>query len=133
MIDVENQVFDKVFNAVSAKFPNADITGETVLKPEKFPSVSVELADSYVRTSGIDSGEIENYSNVMFEVNVFSNKSEGKKSEAKAIFDVVDNAFALMGFTRQSMSPMNMNTSTVYRIVGRYVGTVGRDLKIYRR
>lgn len=133
MIDVENQVFDKVFNAVSAKFPNADITGETVLKPEKFPSVSVELADSYVRTSGIDSGEIENYSNVMFEVNVFSNKSEGKKSEAKAIFDVVDKAFALMGFTRQSMSPMNMNTSTVYRIVGRYVGTVGRDLKIYRR
>lgn len=133
MIDVENQVFDKVCNAVHTVNANALVTGETLMKPETFPAVSVELADSYVRTDGIDSGAIENFANVMFEVNVYTNAENGKKAQAKAIFDVVDNTFALMGFARQSMNYINMNTSTICRIVARYVGCVGKDLKIYRR
>jgi hypothetical protein len=70
----------------------------------------------------------------MYEVNVYSNKVTGKKSECKAIIALIDREMLALGFVRSTLTPVpNMNDSTIYRMVARYRATVSSDNKIYRR
>lgn len=133
MIDVETQIFDKVYNAVIAVYPNADVVSETVLAPSAFPCVSLEEADNYSKRNTRDSGSNENHVDVMYELNVYTNKTVGKKAECKAIFALVDNTLLSLGFTRTSKTPVSMDDSTKYRLTGRYIATVSKNEIIYRR
>ena len=75
---------------------------------------------------------IENAVLSMFEVNIYSNKASGKKSEAKAIANTVDAFFSSIGYTRTMRNQVpNLNDSTIYRIVCRYEANVDKDLWIY--
>ena len=78
--------------------------------------------------SGRDTSGIENFADVMYQVDIYSNKNKGKKSECKAIAAVVDDEFARLGFTRTFLNPVpNMDDATIYRMTGRYRGVVGED------
>ena len=78
-------------------------------------------------------GGVENHAGLMYEVNVYSNKT-GKKSECKSIFKMIDEEFASMGFTRILKEPIpNIEDATIYRMVGRYTAVVSTDKVIYRR
>ena len=58
---------------------------------------------------------------VMFEVNVHSNKSPGKKTECKAIMNVINDLLTSMNFRRLVMTPVpNMEDASIYRITARY-------------
>jgi hypothetical protein len=134
MIDIETDVFDTVAKAVRAKYPKIFITGEYVKVPSKFPCVSLMEMDnqSYQRTE--DSGSAENHVSVMYEVNVYSNKSVGKKSECKAIATLIDEQMLALGFARTMLQPIpNLDDATIYRMVGRYSAIISKDKVIYRR
>ena len=134
MIDIENQVFDRVASRVREQFPDIFMTGEYVNSPASFPAVSLVEMDNSVREATIDSGSNENHANVMYEVNVYSNKATGKKSECKAIIALIDKEMTDMGFARSTLTPVpNEYDSTIYRMVGRYRAAVSTDHKIYRR
>lgn len=134
MIDIENAVFNAVVTRVRDRFPNVYMVGEYVKSPSSFPAVSLVEMDNATRTDTIDSGSNENHVNVMYEVNVYSNKTIGKKSECKAIIALIDEEMLALGFVRNTLTPVpNMNDSTIYRMVGRYRATVSADNKIYRR
>ena len=134
MIDIENQVFDRVVTRVREQFPDIFITGEYVNSPSSFPAVSLVETDNSVREATIDSGSGENHANVMYEVNVYSNKTPGKKSECKSIIALIDKEMTNMGFVRSTLTPVqNEYDSTIYRMVGRYRAVVSTDHKIYRR
>ena len=134
MIDIENVVFNTVAAKVRDQYPNISMAGEYVKSPSSFPAVSLVEMDNSVRTDTIDSGSNENHVNVMYEVNVYSNKTTGKKSECKAIIALIDREMLALGFVRATLTPVpNMNDSTIYRMVGRYRATVSSDNKIYRR
>jgi hypothetical protein len=134
MIDIESSVFNTVATKVREVFPNINMVGEYVKSPSSFPAVSLEEMDNATRTDTIDSGSNENHANVMYEVNVYSNKTTGKKSECKAIIALIDKEMQALGFVRATLTPVpNMNDSTIYRMVGRYRATVSSDLKIFRR
>ena len=134
MIDIESAVFNAVVTKVREQFPNIYMMGEYVKSPSSFPAVSLVEMDNAVRTDTIDSGSNENHANVMYEVNVYSNKTTGKKSECKAIIALIDQEMLALGFVRSTLTPVpNMNDSTIYRMVGRYRATVSPDNKIYRR
>lgn len=134
MIDVENAVFHAVVTKVREQYPNIYMVGEYVKSPSSFPAVSLVEMDNAIRTDTIDSGSTENHANVMYEVNVYSNKTTGKKSECKAIIALIDREMLALGFVRATLTPVpNMNDSTIYRMVGRYRATVSPDFKIYRR
>ena len=134
MIDIESAVFNAVATKVREQFPNIYMVGEYVKSPSSFPSVSLVEMDNAIRTDTIDSGSNENHANVMYEVNVYSNKTTGKKSECKAIIALIDKEMLALGFVRFTLTPVpNMNDSTIYRMVGRYRATVSADNKIYRR
>lgn len=134
MIDIENTVFDSVSKDVRSECPDIYMVGEYVKTPPKFPCVSLIEMDnqSYQRTE--DSGSVENHASVMYEVNIYSNKTRGKKAECRAIAALVDERMLALGFARTMLQPIpNFDDSTIYRIVGRYSAVVSKDKAIYRR
>ena len=134
MIDIENAVFNTVATRVRESYPNIFITGEYVRSPSSFPAVSLVEMDNSIRAETVDSGSVENHVNVMYEVNVYSNQTVGKKSECKAIMALIDEILRDMGFSRSTLTPgPNEDDSTIYRMVGRYRAAVSNDNKIYRR
>ena len=134
MIDIENVVFNTVAIRVREQFPNIYMVGEYVKSPPSFPVVSLVEMDNSTRTDTIDSGSNENHVNVMYEVNVYSNKTVGKKSECKEIIALIDKEMLALGFERNALTPVpNMNDSTIYRMVGRYRATVSANHEIIRR
>lgn len=134
MVNIENEVFDRVAKRVREQFPDIFMVGEYVKSPSSFPAVSLVEMDNSIRESTVDSGSNENHANVMYEVNVYSNKTTGKKSECKAIIALIDMEMTAMGFVRVTLTPVpNEYDSTIYRMVGRYRAAVSSDHKIYRR
>jgi hypothetical protein len=134
MIDIENQVFDRVAKRVRKQFPDIFMVGEYVMSPPSFPAGSLVEMDNSTRETTIDSGSNENHVNVMYEANVYSNKTTGKKSECKAIIALIDTEMTAMGFVRSTLTPVpNEYDSTIYRMVARYRAAVSPDHKIYRR
>lgn len=134
MIDIENQVFQAVATAFRAAYPNGFIAGEYVAQPPKFPAVSVVEMDNSVYQRGVDSGAIENFANVMYQVDIYSNKASGKKAQCKAIAALIDEQLAALGLIRSFMNPVqNINDATVYRMTARYRGVVDKNQTVYGR
>lgn len=134
MIDIENQVFQKISDALTGKFDGIFISGEYVPAPSTFPFVSVIQQDCYDLQSTQDSASVENHVVVMYEVNVYSNLKTGKKSQCKAIFAAIDDVFHLLNFTKQSLNVVpNINNATIYRMTGRYTAIVSKTEVIYGR
>lgn len=131
MIDCENEVYTRVATVLREKFPGIDIAGDYVKAPSSFPHVSITQSDNAV-ISGRMTGSAE-MAQVMFEVNVYSNKAEGKKTECKSIMNVIDQTLFAMNFKRLALTPVpNMEDATIYRLVARYrVATDGKHF--YRR
>ena len=134
MINIEGAVFNQVATKVRAVVPDTFLVGEYVRSPAFFPAVFVVEMDNSTRTDTIDSGSNENHANVMYEVNVYSNKTVGKKTECREILALIDEEMLAMGFSRSTLTPVpNEYDSTIYRMVARYRAAVSSDLKIYRR
>lgn len=134
MIDIESTVFNRVATKVHEVFPDIFMTGEYVNSPASFPAASLVEMDNSTRIETIDSGSNENHANVMYEVNVYSNKAVGKKSECREILALIDEEMLAMGFSRVTLTPVpNEYDSTIYRMVGRYRATVSSTHEIYRR
>ena len=131
MIDCENEVYSRVATVLREKFPGIDIAGDYVKAPSSFPHVSITQSDNAV-ISGRMTGSAE-MAQVMFEVNVYSNKAEGKKTECKTIMNEIDKTLFAMNFKRLALTPVpNMEDATIYRLVARYrVATDGTHF--YRR
>ena len=134
MIDCENEIFDIMAKVVRAKYPDAYVVGEYVKSPSQFPCVSVVEMDNTAYDRTQTSGCLENHADLTYEVNIYSNKTSGKKSECKDIASLLDNEFATLGLSRTMLQPIpNAEDATIYRITGRYRGVVSKDLKVYRR
>ena len=134
MVNVENEIFDIVAKAVRAVYPDIYISGEYVKSPPKFPAVSIIEMDNSAYTKTQTNDNVENHAVLMYEVNVYSNKQSGKKSECKSISALIDNEFAALGFSRSMLQPIpNMNDATIYRMTGRFEAVASKDNMIFRR
>ena len=134
MIDCENEIFSIIANAVRKVYPDSYIIGEYVKSPPKFPCISLVEMDNSVYTRTQTNSSVENHAELMYELNVYSNKKSGKKSECKAIASLIDNELAALGFSRNMLQPIpNLDDATIYRMVGRYRAVVSKDKMIFRR
>lgn len=134
MIDIENKVFDKVSKALEAAFNGISVSGVSVDKPSKFPYVSIVETSNSVDPAYIDSGRIENASNLMYTVNVYSNLAKSKKTQAKKIRNFVSDEFDKIGMVRTFCQPIeNLSDTSIYRITMRFECKVDTDELIYRR
>lgn len=134
MIDIETEVFNIISAKVRDKFSKAYMTGEYVKSPPSFPCVSLIEVDNQIYRNTRTTECIENHVQVMYEVNVYSNKKNGKKAECKSIIGFVDREMDALGFTRTILNPVpNEEDATVYRMVARYRAIVSKEKIIYRR
>lgn len=134
MIDIESELFTLIATALRAAYSGIYISGEYVSQPPQFPAVSFVEMENSVYLPGRDSSGIENFANVMYQVDVYSNLNRGKKAEARTIIGMIDVLMAVNGFTRTFLNPVqNMNDPTIYRITARYTAVVGKDKVIYNR
>ncbi len=134
MINVENEIFNIIATAVREKYPNVYIVGEYVKAPSRFPFVSIVEIDNVAYDKTQTSSSLENHADVTYEVNVYSNKTSGKKSGCKDIVSLIDNEFATLGFSRTFLQPIpNVDDATIYRMLGRYRGVISKDKLVFRR
>ena len=125
MTNIENDVFTAVATATRAEFPGIYMVGEYLPVPASFPAVMLYEADNYVVREG-STTRIDDFVRVMYSVSVFSNKTSGKKSEAKAIADFIDEQMRMLGFTRTVRTQVpNLADATIYRLESRYEAVVG--------
>ena len=131
MIDCENEVYTRIARVLRDKFPGINIAGEYVNAPSSFPHVSITQSDNSVVSEQM-TGSAE-MAQVMFEINIYSNKADGRKTECKSIAKVIDDVMFKMNFKRMALTPIpNMEDATIYSIVARYrVMTDGKYF--YRR
>lgn len=134
IIDIEFNLFSELSEAVRERYPNINMTGEYVKSPSDFPCVSlVEVDNATFRNTQTAEGK-ENHAAVMWELNVYSNKTKGKKAECKEIIAFIDELLMERNFTRIMLEPVpNQDSATIYRMLGRYRAIVGKNKTIYRR
>ena len=115
MIDIFNEVFTQAATALRNKFSKIRVTGEYVQTPVSYPAVALDEIDN-IETEA-DSSDRERYNRVRYRVQVFSNKSSGKRAEARSIQKEIDLVFKSMGFKRTSYSTTpDIINNTVYCI-----------------
>lgn len=133
MIDVESTIFSTVATVVRAQYPDVFMTGEAVAAPPKFPCVVLREMDNGTYQRTLDSSGVENHAQVMYQLEVYSNLSTGKKKQCKEIFALADEKMQNLGLVRVGGGPLEVPNSNLYRIVARYRGVISKDLIMYRR
>ena len=134
MIDLESPLFTEIAGALRSEYKGITVYGEYVPAPADLPSVSIVEMDNSTFLPTWSNRATEQYAFVMYEVNVYSNLTTGKKAQAKAIMNTIDTMLQAYGFERITVTPVqNMNDATIYRMVGRYRAVVSDDLTVYRR
>lgn len=125
MIDPENAVFTEISSTLRDIYGIGKIfvSGEYVDVPKSFPCVTITQSDNRIIQSRRDLRNIENAVVLLYDVNVYSNYTKGKKNEAKQIQKVIDDCFNRMGFQRVTMQQMaNLADGTIFRLFSRYQG-----------
>lgn len=134
MNDFENEIYTKIVSRLRESYPNIYVTSEYQSTPSKFPCTSIIQQDISTNENTIDSSGIEKYSDIMFEVNVYTNNESNKKSECKKIMSIIDNVLIGLNFRRTTSYPIpNLYDATIYRMLGRYQATISEKGFIYGR
>jgi len=130
MTQIENEIFTELYTLLTTAYNGIFVTGEYTPVPDQFPCVFIEEADNYtVSLNGSNKGEV---STVMYEINVFSDLQNGRKSECKKIIKTIDDYMTLRGFTRTVCRPVQNIDPSIYRMLARYTADLYSDT-IYRR
>ena len=143
MIDIEYKIFNIVYNTVKAYDSSIYVTSESSVAPPSFPAVYVDQIDSYTPPEFRYSSHEELYAAFTFNVEVYSNKQDGKRQEAKNILTVIDDALRIAGLRRtmsnyvdltdnRNSSVSNRNQSII-RLLGRYECLADAGGNIYAR
>lgn len=137
MIDIENEVIDFVSERTRDEFPGVFVTSTAQAVPPQLPCVSVAESESIAYTPTQTAVCTENHAAVTYEVNVYSNKPNGAKQEAKKIAGFVDTLMCGkqgdgLGFRRMSKAEIpNLSDLSVFRMTLRYFGIVGKHGDIH--
>lgn len=132
MINNANEIFTRLTTALQTADASVKTSSVYTNSPSDYPFVSIEMISNTIYENGVDSGDIENFANIDYEVNVYT-KGSAKMSNAYKLLEVADNFMKSIGFTRIILTPMQDQNETLYRLVARYEAVVGKDLKVYRR
>lgn len=135
IIDIETPVFNNVATALRSAFSGIFFTGENVAAPPKFPAASLVEMDNATHTRTLDNMTTENHADLMYQAEVVSNLTVGKKAQCKSIMATIDTQMLGMGFTRVGSGPVELPNAdaTKYRMVARYRAVVSKENMIYHK
>ena len=134
MLDFQNEIFTNVATDVRSAHEGVTVTGEYTRSPSKFPAVTLDEIENVTVGNLEDSSHEEKYSGLGYRLQVFSNKTGGKKAEAREIFATADNVMRRMGFRRVTYSTTpEIYDSTIYSITATYEAIVDVNGVMYKR
>ena len=134
MFNIQREIFTTVANEVLASYPACRITNAFVYAPAEFPAVAIVLSDDDMTDNTRDSSKADNYRDITVTVDVYSNKTDGKKTEAEVIAQIVIDTLTPLNFDMRSCRPLsNLNNATTYRITATFTATVDSNGIIYKR
>ena len=134
MIDIENEVYEMVEQAVTTQFPSVTMSDVYTRTATSFPFATLIMRTNVPWRRSRTTENVENHAAVMFQAEVYSDKRSGKKAECKKIMQVIDREMARLGFTRNFYDFVeNPDDATICRLVTRYQAVVSKDKVIYRR
>ena len=118
MIDYQNEIFTTVATTVRSMHTGAVVIGEYTRSPSQFPAVTLDEIENVTVPALIDSSDEERYCGVTYRLQVFSNKTAGKKVMKIKHFAFLLNLshipfgiVAFLGISRNGIkSPMNKNS-----------------------
>jgi hypothetical protein len=122
MIDIENLVYTNIRNAIKLFNQGISVSGTYADVPSSFPHVSIEETDNASVAGALSTSDREYAVNLTYTANIYTNTATAK-SDAKAIAEVVSDAFAEMGFVRSMKQEMPNIDRTIYRLILRFQGT----------
>lgn len=134
MVDKSCEVFTAVATDVRAKHEGVSVSGEYTRRPSGFPAVTLDEIENVTVEELVDSSDTEKFAGVTYRLQVFSNKTGGRKSEARAIFATADSVMLGLGFRRITYTTTpEIYESTIYSITATYEAIVGADGFVYKR
>ena len=134
MFRIEREIFTKTANAVLADYPTCRIVNAFIYAPDNFPCVAIVFSDDGMTYKMRDSSKADNFRDISITIDVFSNKQDGKKTEAEDIMQTVIDTLIPYNFTMVSCKPAsNINNASNYRITATFTATVDKNGKIYTR
>lgn len=129
MIDFENYIIDKVYTAIKAEYPNANITSMYVPIPSVFPHIYIRETDNFTDAMSHPIAGFEGNIRITYVIDIFDN-SDNRKNVCKKLSAIVDDTMQRMYFIRSMCSPMpNEYDSSVYRITMRYTKLQGKFME----
>lgn len=130
MIDVEAQVFNAVYPAVTAIIPKKNFKSQYVASASSFPFATLIEMDNITDTKHRDTAEDENFAIVTYEANAYAMT----KAECRRVMDAIDTQMIRLNFTRIDMRfTPNLPDPNIYRMTARYQAVADANNVIYRR
>ena len=133
MIDIESTVFDRVAEALEEKFGDIYVASVPLAgAPPELPAVCLWEQSNIALAKSQTAQSRENHAKLMYQCEVYSNLTSGKKQQAKAIAALVDEKMQELGFTRTFGQPVpNIADLTIFRYTMRFEGIIGKDNIVY--
>jgi len=120
MIDVENLVFDTVYNGVQTVRQDVAVNKGFIEENAVFPCVVVrEIGNVPVDETNTDACA-ENYTKLTYMVEVFCDKAGTARSQCRELLNLVDGIMQGMKFKRTYMSEAFNINRTIFRQYTRY-------------
>lgn len=131
MIDVSNEIFNTLAENLRFEYEDIQVKGEYDPNPARFPCVTVDEVSNI--PTHLDSAEKNKYASVLYRVQIFSNKSVGKRAEARAIYKTVDETFMSLGlFAKSYTSTPTIYNAEIYSITATFGGIIAENGLVYR-
>lgn len=128
MIDISSEVFNIVATMLRTEFEGIHVIGENTSLPSKFPCVTIEETKNIPVER--DSGNTVKWAELQYTTKIFSNKSTGKRIEARQIHEKINDLLTSYGMKQTSYYvKSDMYQDDIYQISVNYrcvVDTLGR-------
>lgn len=106
MRDVEPELYTRIATKLRANHAGIFMTGEPVSAPSQWPCTSFRETNNYPASENMDSDNSVPVVVVEYRADVYSNKTSGRKSEAKSIISDIEEEMYALNFTF-SRTPIN--------------------------
>lgn len=133
--DIEPDVVDYIIRSISDGFDSeVAVYNEQARIPPEFPTVYIVEADNSNYLPALDT-EGSHHSQVMYDVNVYTNYLSENKRRAKELMRIIDSGMSTLGFSRLSSQPVEIPSSdtSIYRLEARYRAIANEKKQILRR
>lgn len=133
MIDAESTIFNKVADAFDKAYPNGSRYGEETTSPPRFPCLTLAQVDNFTYEPSLDASHKEHNAWLVWEANVYSNKTYGAKQECKDIMQLVDEQLQSLNFVRLFCTPSKTPIKNDFRMTARYRAVISEEYRLYRK